>query len=264
MQNMLEMNYYATYYYSNIIENVLRDPFPYVRNLNDFYGDGKLEYMLVPFQKNSTFHQFIYFIIEDLINSNFPEDPHCSRFHLHDIFKYHNLEYMSYDNWRKQLKGDLSSYEYSDYYSDLCMNGEIDNLLSLLTDEVFFVMFMNRQALLNFNTMMAGIIEMTSIEELIDNDNKKHFSKDGVLKRTSIPQWVKDAVFFRDRGHCTNCNKDLSGILSRQNVENYDHIVPLALGGMNDVSNIQLLCDNCNLTKLAKPGTTNNNYEKWY
>ena len=31
-----------------------------------------------------------------------------------------------------------------------------------------------------------------------------------------------------------------------------DHIVALANGGSNDISNIQLLCPNCNITKGAK------------
>lgn len=38
--NKFEMRYYATYYYANIIENVLSDQFSYLRKLNEFYGDG--------------------------------------------------------------------------------------------------------------------------------------------------------------------------------------------------------------------------------
>ncbi|WP_371824720.1 HNH endonuclease [Paracoccus sp. MA] len=34
--------------------------------------------------------------------------------------------------------------------------------------------------------------------------------------------------------------------------ERYDHIVPLARFGANDITNIQLLCEPCNLKKSAK------------
>ena len=34
--------------------------------------------------------------------------------------------------------------------------------------------------------------------------------------------------------------------------ERYDHIVPLASHGANDVTNLQLLCEECNLKKSAR------------
>ena len=37
-----------------------------------------------------------------------------------------------------------------------------------------------------------------------------------------------------------------------QNKFHVDHIMPLKLGGNNDISNIQLLCQSCNLKKGAK------------
>ncbi|MFS7394050.1 HNH endonuclease [Carnobacterium maltaromaticum] len=51
---------------------------------------------------------------------------------------------------------------------------------------------------------------------------------------------------------------------SRQNKNNYDHIVPLNLFGLNDVTNIQLLCEECNMKKLDKNYSTSQFYEKWY
>ena len=47
------------------------------------------------------------------------------------------------------------------------------------------------------------------------------------------------------------------------NKVHYDHIVPLDQGGINDVSNIQLLCEKCNLTKGTK-SITNNIYQNWF
>src|SRR3546814_4546557 len=46
-------------------------------------------------------------------------------------------------------------------------------------------------------------------------------------------KWAQRAVFFRDRGRCVLCEKDLTGLMSIDNVENYDHIVPISGWGIN-------------------------------
>lgn len=63
---------------------------------------------------------------------------------------------------------------------------------------------------------------------------------------------------------CVMCAVDLSGLLAIGSEENYDHIVPLANGGLNDVTNIQLLCRSCNARKHAGEATTGSRYEAWY
>ena len=61
------------------------------------------------------------------------------------------------------------------------------------------------------------------------------------------------------------CQKDLSGIMDvEENYENqYDHIVPLEDGGLNDVSNMQLMCSKCNQEKGIQT-YTNNIYHFYY
>lgn len=61
--------------------------------------------------------------------------------------------------------------------------------------------------------------------------------------REPIPREVKRAVFQRDGGKCTQCgtNFDLQ----------YDHIIPVALGGATTVDNLQLMCGDCNREKAA-------------
>lgn len=41
-------------------------------------------------------------------------------------------------------------------------------------------------------------------------------------------------------------------------------LVPLAAGGLNDVSKIRLLCSECNSKKRAGTPVTSNHYEAWY
>lgn len=48
-------------------------------------------------------------------------------------------------------------------------------------------------------------------------------------------------------GRCRYCHVDLT--VARPNM---DHIMPLALGGAHDDSNIQLLCETCNRQKKSK------------
>ncbi|MFW2567879.1 HNH endonuclease [Aliarcobacter butzleri] len=56
----------------------------------------------------------------------------------------------------------------------------------------------------------------------------------------------------------------MSGILNLENKVNYDHIVPLDKYGFNDISNIQLLCFDCNQKKKANPAITSHFYQSWY
>ncbi|MFM1707701.1 HNH endonuclease [Aeromonas salmonicida] len=49
------------------------------------------------------------------------------------------------------------------------------------------------------------------------------------------------------------------------NIANYDHIVPLSNFGFNDISNIQLLCKQCNQhDKHGGDATTSSLYQTWY
>lgn len=62
-------------------------------------------------------------------------------------------------------------------------------------------------------------------------------------RRVAIPREVRRAVFERDEGKCGECGStfDLQ----------YDHVIPVALGGATTVQNLQLLCADCNRQKSA-------------
>jgi 5-methylcytosine-specific restriction enzyme A len=62
--------------------------------------------------------------------------------------------------------------------------------------------------------------------------------------RISIPLEVKKYVFERDKYQCQSCGK------THLEIElTIDHIIPLAKGGSNDISNLQSLCRTCNQQK---------------
>jgi 5-methylcytosine-specific restriction enzyme A len=59
--------------------------------------------------------------------------------------------------------------------------------------------------------------------------------------RISIPKAVREYVLQRDNYQCRSCGA--TAALS------IDHIIPLASGGSNDMSNLQTLCSRCNSRK---------------
>lgn len=61
--------------------------------------------------------------------------------------------------------------------------------------------------------------------------------------RQPIADDVKMFVWQRDGGRCVRCG-------SNQNLE-FDHIIPVAMGGANTARNLQLLCVGCNRSKGA-------------
>jgi hypothetical protein len=62
-------------------------------------------------------------------------------------------------------------------------------------------------------------------------------------RREVIPREVRQVVFRRDGGRCVQCGEDFD--------LQYDHIIPVALGGASTVENLQLLCAPCNQEKSA-------------
>jgi hypothetical protein len=64
--------------------------------------------------------------------------------------------------------------------------------------------------------------------------------------RMAIPTSVRRAVWTRDAGQCVRCG-------SRNRLE-FDHIIPISLGGSTTERNFELLCEACNRAKSAEIG----------
>ncbi|HLO85099.1 MAG TPA: HNH endonuclease [Nostocaceae cyanobacterium] len=65
--------------------------------------------------------------------------------------------------------------------------------------------------------------------------------------RIPIPLEVREFVFQRDKYQCQSCGKVVG-----ETQLTIDHIIPLARGGQNDISNLQTLCLTCNQRKTDK------------
>lgn len=79
-----------------------------------------------------------------------------------------------------------------------------------------------------------------------DGDNDDTGPKQWV-DREYWPERVKSILKARDRGKCTICGLDLT--MELEAPLHIDHMIPITKGGCNDITNLQILCDSCNLSK---------------
>lgn len=85
--------------------------------------------------------------------------------------------------------------------------------------------------------------------QLFERLKAKFHTPVGTVRNSSrhrIPEAVRVAVWRRDQGQCAT-----PGCHSRKNLE-YDHIIPIDLGGSNTERNVELLCESCNRHKSNK------------
>ncbi len=59
-------------------------------------------------------------------------------------------------------------------------------------------------------------------------------------------------LFNKQQCKCANCISCITLTPKMPNTLHLDHIMPISKGGTNNISNIQLLCKDCNLRKHAK------------
>lgn len=131
---------------------------------------------------------------------------------------------------------------------------------SIAAESAFEILFNDREFLYEFQLRLREVIERD------DTPHPANYYEDnGRVKRAPyLPRWLEKAVFYRDRGKCQECLKDVSGLVFHLNVFHMDHVLPLADGGTNDPTNFQLLCEACNLRKgrhSARP--TNRQVRFW-
>lgn len=71
-------------------------------------------------------------------------------------------------------------------------------------------------------------------------------------KRIALPAATRSYVLNRDEHTCQTCG-------ATENLT-IDHIIPLAEGGTNDISNFQTLCQSCNSRKGRRMSDRNQRY----
>lgn len=160
-------------------------------------------------------------------------------------------EEISEDDYEKKLE------EYIEYFYN-----ELDTVRGDIIDEVFYLLFANKRFIMEFNRILASYTSKL--------DKKEHgdiFDEYGNVKRcSSLPEWLKKAVFFKCNGICQKCGRDLSNTfrINEERELHYDHIIPLEKGGGNDPTNFQILCQSCNSHKSASIEHQRNYYQYYW
>lgn len=62
-----------------------------------------------------------------------------------------------------------------------------------------------------------------------------------------IPDRVKDRIAAKAEGYCQKCTREITGKLRAE----FDHAIPLIIGGQHRESNLQLLCNECHGAKTV-------------
>ncbi|WP_417481839.1 HNH endonuclease [Maricaulis sp.] len=230
-------NYYTArgfsiYYIANAVFNVASTPSNYIRGIEELLGDMRTLTLMRPFAKYTNLHNFIYDISIEILTEEIGQEDG----ELHFIRQF--LSVFNVDHSRKSLEDE------EEFWHFVSESDRFYEAIEELADEVFHILFNDVGFLQKFNRLCADYVRLSGFGE-------EHRTKLGALKRVRIPMWARRAIFHRDKGECRACKRSLTSLINNFETERYDHIVPLARFGTNDVTNLQLLCERCNLEKSS-------------
>lgn len=228
-----EARSFSVYYIANAAWNVVRNSQSYLRGIEDLLGDMQALTLMRPFHRFTNLHHFLSGIIREIVEEEVGELDFQEPRLLGQFLSVYAVAHTATDLEDEERFYDFTSE--SDRYHDA---------LDELTDEVFHVLFNDVQFLEHFNRLCSDYIGNCGF----GGELRK---KAGTLKRVAIPVWAQRAIFHRDKGECRQCKTSVASTINQVESERYDHIIPLAGFGANDVTNLQLLCERCNGRKSA-------------
>lgn len=280
--------FYETYNVCDVVSEVLKNTLDHAQRLEAFHCDEQWADWVSPYEKQSVLHRFIAFIVQGVhaeqadsfdidkqkkIYANFKRIPAAiadlkpHKLPIEHAFKHHGIDHQTFIEFlvdEGKVFEEAGADDVYEYMNEIWISAAYGYLTKQTVDEVFHVLFQNRELMMNFNVYLSGILELAHWNRIDDHDRPR-LAPNGKLVRVRPPKWAQRAIFFRDRGRCVLCDRDLTGLMNIENVENYDHIVPLSNWGINDITNLQLLCVPCNQSdKRDGPPITSGRYQSWY
>lgn len=242
----IDMKFFNVYYFCHLA-NESMGKFDYARTNADF-TEGQFEVEPEEFPRVSVLREYCTWLIDrvffeqanSLGNTRTTTDFDPFNWIDQAILKYKGINTLPQKDFIINYEDYLDSFTEYIEYLDKFEEGLFYNVIHSIAIEVEYILFQNRDFLHRFNEQQAISFE------------------DNLRGRVYIPEWVKRAVLFRDKGCCVFCKKDLTGLYSllKDNEKHFDHIVSLNGGGLNDVCNIQLSCQSCNLKKSDRSETS--------
>lgn len=241
----IDMKYFNVYYFCHLANESIGN-INYATN-NAEFTEEQFEVEPEEFPKVSVLREYCAWLVDrvfyeqaDLISNDQAYDFNPISWINQAIIKYRQIEISANNEFKFDDEDYLEIYNNYLKYVNKYEDDLYYSVIYEIAIEVEYILFQNRDFLLRFNEQQAVAF------------------KDKPRKRVYIPEWVKRAVLFRDKGCCVFCKKDLTGLytLLEDNDKQFDHIVPLNNGGINDVCNIQLSCKECNLKKSDSSKTS--------
>jgi 5-methylcytosine-specific restriction endonuclease McrA len=129
-----------------------------------------------------------------------------------------------------------------------------DKIGKTIIHTAFHLLMSNKKFLLDFNEYLAELLENQSNKIPLEYQNQ--LIKGRIPRATYWPSWLETALFHRDKGVCSICRKNVTGEWNLTGKLGIDHIVPISNFGNNDPSNLQILCEECNLSKGNRSNAT--------
>lgn len=253
MREFREFNFKWTYSYAESVRNIVINGDNGLINIQWYleeFGEDFYKLILKPHKKTLLHHLIEYVFLSEMhyVLKKAGEEVYPEIYVLLEIY---DIPYSNYDDF--DYSPDPINHkhlQYRDYIIKLITNHVIDKFV----EEIFTVLYQDKVLLMKFNERVAD--QVARGNHLVEDV----FQAPGVVYRYSRwPQWLRNGIYFRDKGRCGICLCDLSGELAVGNKLAIDHIVPLKLGGANDPTNLQQLCSSCNSRKGGHTITTRNN-----
>ncbi|GAB3528724.1 HNH endonuclease [Photobacterium alginatilyticum] len=251
MVTFSELNSRIVHDYVAKIKNEIYEEEYYNPFSETFYLDEKRFLLALKPQKWTLLHECIEDSILDGLNYALKKNGYDFYERIYRDFDIYGVKYVQVVD---ELRGTSHcDYLISKYKEEVCPR---------LVPSIFNILFSDRSTMRQFNRIVAD-----HISKLSEKEYPEYLKKDGVMKRNNYwPKWLREALNRREQGHCAapGCQKNLTGMLANGNEQAIDHIVPLNQGGVNDPTNLQMLCTDCNQDKGGNNDYTSDMYSLYW
>jgi len=234
---MKPTNFLHAYYFAGMIAEGINKVNPDFGKVTDHINLSELDFIakISKPHKETILHEVIDSVVSNVYDYMTGHSVEMSVDYIRSVFEENCF---SLPSWLNEDEIELHIRELDELFVPI---------IKKISEVVFYLLFSDRIFCYKFQAIISSLIS-----------NIKKVScpillrKDGVLNRPKhIPTWLKKAIFYRDKGRCQLCYRDITGLLL-PNVYELDHMIPLANSGSNDPTNFQLICPDCNRSKYKK------------
>lgn len=101
------------------------------------------------------------------------------------------------------------------------------------------------ESIILISIVIASISNLMVLLEILKYIQKKDIKSKSSTTRRSLPKATRRYLLDQSGSKCAACSRECCS-------PHIDHILPVALGGTDELDNLQVLCAACNLHKGAR------------